>query len=118
MGWLAQDTSNVSVLTDLARTPVMEHTLSRLRQISISRDPYISKISVQNFDVTVDDLQCHQLIVSRPDATDEEQRGIAAIYNFRICPNPHKIGTERKSQAHLCIPGSYTCVFDAQERVA
>jgi hypothetical protein len=60
-----------NVLTDQARTPITEHTSGGPADESLEHT-YISKISVQNFDVTVNDLQCHQLVVSRPNAADEE----------------------------------------------
>lgn len=48
------------------------------------RHTHISEITVKHFDIAVYDLQCYQLIVSRTDTTNEEQRRISPIDDLGI----------------------------------
>lgn len=46
---------------------------------------YIPEITVQNLDISMYNLERDQFIVPWRDGTDEEQRGVATINDFRIC---------------------------------
>lgn len=46
---------------------------------------YISKVPIQNFDITVDDFKRDEFVIARRDAADEEEGGVAAVYDFGVC---------------------------------
>ena len=62
-------------------------TLVTLRANTNDYGTYIPKVAVQHLNVSVDNLQCDEFIVSRADPTHEEQRGVSAVHHFRVCPN-------------------------------
>jgi hypothetical protein len=46
---------------------------------------YISKVFVEDLNITVHDFECNQLVVSVRNLADEEQGGIAPVYNLILC---------------------------------
>lgn len=46
---------------------------------------HVSKVSVQDLHVTVDDLECDELVVGRADPADEEQRGVSPVDDLCVC---------------------------------
>jgi hypothetical protein len=47
---------------------------------------YISKIAIQNLDISVNNLQCYKFVVFLPDPTHKEQRGVLPVYDLeKIC---------------------------------
>ena len=69
------------MLTGLTRRPIAE-----CRQIYLltphRQRTHISKVSVQSFDITVDDFQGDELVLSRSDARHEEQRCVSSIHDL------------------------------------
>ena len=45
---------------------------------------HISEVSVEHFDISVNDLQRHEFVVIRADSTDEEERCISTIDDLCI----------------------------------
>ena len=61
------------VLTSLARIPKrQERLLPRVKNVHESTT-HVSEVPIQNFDVSVDDLQRHQLVVPLSNSGDEEK---------------------------------------------
>jgi hypothetical protein len=48
------------------------------------RRTHVSEIAIQDFDVAMDDLERHELVVSRGHSTDEEERSVSPVDNLRI----------------------------------
>ena len=46
---------------------------------------HIPKVPVQHLNVTMDNLQHHQLVVALTDSGYEEQRRISPVHNLRVC---------------------------------
>ena len=47
---------------------------------------HIPKVPIQHLNITMDNLKCDELVISRANPSDEEQRRIAAVHDFRVCP--------------------------------
>ena len=75
-----------SCLTGQARKPACTNGIvSKTSTIDTPKESaHISKVPIQHFNVTVDNLQCHKLVVSRADSTHEEERSVSAVNNLGI----------------------------------
>ena len=81
------------------------------RSDDLGATTHIPKVPVQHLNVTVNDLQCDELVVPRPDSAHEEQRGVSPVYDLRICagrPSVSIHSQEFKDCLHLYTRGSYT----------
>jgi len=45
---------------------------------------HIPEISIQDFDVTMDDLQCREFVVPRRNSTHEEEGSVSPVYDLGI----------------------------------
>ena len=52
---------------------------------NVRRATHIPKVPVQHLNVTMDNLQHHQLVVALTDSGYEEQRRISPVHNLRVC---------------------------------
>lgn len=73
-----------SIPTGRARKPVDMRGREHLRRPMSQERAYISEISVQYFYITVNDLQRHEFVIVWADSTDEEERSVSTIDDFRI----------------------------------
>ena len=88
------------------------------RSDDLGATTHIPKVPIQHLNVTMDNLQHHQLVVALTDSGYEEQRRISPVHNLRVCAavsaNPVLPSPAWQHTPHLCIRGSYTCASDAQ----
>lgn len=79
-------------------------------------ETHVAKVSIQHFYISVDNFQRNQLIISRTNSGDEEQRSISSVDDFSIYGRDVGLsvpGTNiQKEFSHLCIPRSYTFLSD------
>lgn len=69
-------------LTDPARIPW--RLLSICTHWAVNSKTHISKVSVQHLDVSVDDLQRDQLVISRTNPANEEQGRISPVDDLGV----------------------------------
>ena len=65
---------------------------------------HVSEIPIQDFDVAVDDLERYEFVVSRRNATDEEERSVSPVDDLGICK-----GKERRSSTTTCGTRGQNC---------
>lgn len=59
-------------------------TLATLTACTNDPGTYIPEVAIQHLNVSVDNLQCDELIVSRPNPAYEEQRCVSPVYDLRV----------------------------------
>lgn len=63
---------------------VMTHGIGFLKVEDQIQLAHVSEIPIEDFDVSMHDLECDELIVRIGDGSDEEERGVATINDFGI----------------------------------
>ena len=72
------------MLTSQVRKPEV-HVSASEQEFGSKRHTHVSKISVEHFDITMDDFKRHELVVRLADAAHEEQGSVSSVDDLGIC---------------------------------
>lgn len=63
----------------------------------------VAKVAVEHLDVSVNDLERHELVVHGADARDEKERGVAPVHDLAIC-SPTEMVSRHEQLPERCGP--------------
>ena len=122
-------TRNGRIRTNQVRRPAERGFSHRaLGPTKIEAATHIAKVPVEDLNVSVNNLQHHQLVVALPNPAYEEEGRISPVYDFRICTGIpggmsslayaplHARRRDSEMTTHPCTRGSYTCASAARGR--